>query len=501
MVMKVVIRADASIWIGNGHIMRCLVLAEALSSFGYQIYFACRPQQGDLIDFILKRGFKVISLAPVENNKTPLNNADYLTWLQRSVIDDANDFIDVVGFADVVVTDHYAIDVEWQKYVRSSLQCKIIAIDDLLRDHDAELILDQTLGRKESEYHSTGKVLVGSQHALLAPHFSRCREQALDTVLMTTPPKVLLSMGGVDQPNATLHVLKSLVNQRDCSITVLLGPKAPHYPEVKAFCADNNNVTHHNFVHDMATLMLKHDIAIGAPGTTSWERACLGLPSIIIPLADNQTTISHNLVQHHAALAIDFDDIPSKLLSAYDALLEDWNRYRESNLKLCDGLGVNRVVLAIKNIVEGSSQTIDLRIAAEGDIALIYNWQCRSETRKYALNPQVPAWDDHKAWMGRKLNSPSDYFYIIQDCNALKSLGVLRLDRIKAGEYLISIFISPDTFGKGVATQALALVNVIHPKITIHATVLKKNSASQALFERAKYQRLTNEQFIRLPIM
>lgn len=501
MVMKVIIRADASLWIGNGHIMRCLVLAEALSGFGYQVTFACRPQRGDLIDFILKRGFKAISLAPVVNNKTPLNNADYLTWLQRSVIEDANDFIEVVGSVDVVVTDHYALGAQWQGVVKSSLRCKIVAIDDLLRDHNAELILDQTLGRKESEYHSAGKVLVGSQHALLAANFAQCRELALDSTLMTTPPNVLLSMGGVDQPNATLHVLKNLVGQRDCLITVLLGPKAPHYPQVKAFCAAHDNVTHHSFIHDMATLMLKHDVAIGAPGTTSWERACLGLPSILIPLANNQTTISHNLVQHHAAIAIDLDDIPAKLLSAYDALLEEWYRYRESNLKLCDGLGVNRVALAIKNIVEESPQTVELRRAADGDIALIYNWQCHSETRKYALNPQVPSWDDHKAWMGRKLNSLSDYFYIIQDPNALKSLGALRLDRIKAGEYLISIFISPDAFGKGIATQALALVDVIHPNITIHATVLEKNSASQALFERAKYQRLTKEQFIRLPIM
>jgi UDP-2,4-diacetamido-2,4,6-trideoxy-beta-L-altropyranose hydrolase len=501
MVMKVVIRADASSWIGHGHIMRCLVLAEALGGVGYQVYFACRPQRGDLIDFILKRGFKVISLAPVENNKTPLNNADYLTWLQRSVSDDADDFIEVVGLADVVVTDHYAIDAEWQSVVKSSLQCKIIAIDDLLREHDAELILDHTLGRKESDYHSTGKVLVGCQHALLAPHFAQCREQALDRVLMRRPPKVLLSMGGVDQPNATLHVLKMLVSQRDCLITVLLGPKAPHYQQVKAFCATHDNVTQHDFIDDMATLMIEHNIAIGAPGTTSWERACLGLPSIIIPLADNQTTISHNLVAHHAAIAIDLDELPSKLLSAYDALLAGWDQYRESNLKLCDGLGANRVALAIKNIAEESPQIIELRSAAEADIALIYDWQCHSETRKYALNPQVPDWDEHKAWMGRKLNSPSDYFYIIQDSNALKSLGALRLDRIKAGEYLISIFISPDTFGRGIATQALALVDVIHPNITIHATVIEKNHASQALFERAKYQRLSNEQFIRLPIM
>jgi len=311
---------------------------------------------------------------------------------------------------------------------------------------------------------------------------------------------VLISMGGVDAPNATLKALKTLYSQISANFTVLLSPRAPNFQQVATWCARCSNVTHLEFVSDMASLMLEHDIAIGAPGTTSWERACLGLPSVIIPLADNQQMICEELVKHSAALKVELEDIPSQLLSSYQAILRSWEAFKLANLTICDGRGVKRVVFEIEQLFINSDDSYCLEKATQQDIKLVYEWQCHPETRKYALNKNVPSWDEHQMWMSRKLQSASDYFYLVIDKGNNKKVGALRLDRIRSEHYLVSIFIDPSCYGKGIASRVLELVDAIHPDVTLHAKVLKANLASQKLFQKACYQQTDGETYIRQPI-
>lgn len=499
--MKIVFRVDSSILIGSGHVMRCLVLADELVLKGYHIEFACSPLEGDMRGYIHERGFNIINLPKPKKTIEPRHNADYKAWLQKSVLEDAKDFLTVVTSADIVITDHYAIGAEWQERVIASLGCCLFAIDDLGRCHKADLILDQTLGRSETDYASSkARTLVGSEYGLLRSNFASKREAALSRELSCNPFKVLISMGGVDAPNATFKVLEYLCAQINAEFTVLLSPRAPHFKQVKEWCSLQSNVRHQEFVFDMASLMLEHDIAIGAPGTTSWERACLGLPNVVVPLADNQQFISEQLVKYNAALQVDIKDIPELLHGTFLKIVKDWYQFKEANLILCDGLGVRRVVLEIEYLLHKEHNGVYLESASQDDIALVYEWQTHPDTRKYALISNVPTWDEHRAWMSKKLQSASDYFYMVIDRTDRKKVGVVRLDRIDAGHYLVSIFVSPQNYGKGLALQALNIINVIHPDITLHATVLKANIVSQRLFKKACYQQVDEETYIRQPI-
>lgn len=139
--MKVVFRVDASLLIGSGHVMRCLVLANELRRKGHEIRFACTPFTGDMRSFILERGFDVLALPEPREVVKPAHDADYEAWLQKSVDEDADDFLRAVSAADLVITDHYAIGEQWQKRVKASLGCRLLAIDDLARHHRADLIL------------------------------------------------------------------------------------------------------------------------------------------------------------------------------------------------------------------------------------------------------------------------------------------------------------------------------------------------------------------------
>ncbi|HDU8578783.1 TPA: UDP-2,4-diacetamido-2,4,6-trideoxy-beta-L-altropyranose hydrolase [Vibrio diabolicus] len=499
--MKVVFRVDASLLVGSGHVMRCLVLAEEFASKGYDIEFACSPLKGDMRAFIRERGFQVTTLAKPREVIEPLHDADYAAWLQKSVSEDVQDFLTEITYADLVVTDHYAIGIEWQEQVIASLDCRMLAIDDLGRCHKADLILDQTLGRDEADYSaSQSKVLAGSEFALLRSDFASKRESALSREISNNPLKVLVSMGGVDAPNATFKVLESLYGKVEAKFTVLLSPRAPHFDQVKEWCASRADVSHLDFVSDMASLMLEHDIAIGAPGTTSWERACLGLPNVIVPLADNQQLICEQLVKHSAALKVDIEDIPSQLQSEFLTVLKQWSQFRDANLSLCDGRGAHRVSYEVELLLNETTDGLSLKPASQEDIALIYDWQCHPETRKYALTPEVPTWDEHQAWMFKKLKSASDYFYMIVNRGDDNKVGAVRLDRIEAGHYLVSIFLDPKSYGKGIAFKALTIVDAIHPDITLHATVLKANSASQRLFQKCCYQQIDEETYVRRPI-
>lgn len=354
--MNIFIRADASMHIGSGHIMRCLVLAKALQKNGHYVCFVTRPQQSDMVEFLIQERINVVMLAAPLTPLIPTDTADYAAWLQVSELDDAENTIALIDDIDLMIVDHYGINIEWEQRVKTQLHCPIMVIDDLVRPHNADIVLDQTLSRKVSDYTLMAKqVLTGCQFALLAPRFAELRQQTSCKQLASShagKPKVLISMGGIDNPNATFQTLQCLnLLSSKPFVTVLLSQRSPHFEQVRAFCQLRSTwITHIEFTYTMPELMLEHDLSIGAPGSTSWERACLGLPSIVIPLADNQQQICAILESSGAVLRVELDHIDTELLPAYHHILGHWTKFQQVNLSLCDGLGTQRVVHCIEQL-------------------------------------------------------------------------------------------------------------------------------------------------------
>jgi UDP-2,4-diacetamido-2,4,6-trideoxy-beta-L-altropyranose hydrolase len=303
-----------------------------------------------MIGYIKSRGFSVVKLTSCQKYIEPQNDTDYLGWLHRSPEEDAIDFIDKISTVRWVITDHYAIDKVWHQKVRQNIDCKILSIDDLVREHDAEIILDQTFNRSEKNYKAKECVLAGTSYALLKPEFAAIRDKLNFDKKISEKLNILVSMGGIDPPNATLKILQNLVEKVDANFTVLLSHRAKYYKEVKLFCNNFPCIKHIDFTEDMAKEMIKHDIAIGAPGSTSWERACLGIPSIIVPLADNQTEIGSLLDSNGIAVKVEIDQIEQCLINAIHIVVENFEQMKEKNLAICDGKGVVRVLEKIINL-------------------------------------------------------------------------------------------------------------------------------------------------------
>lgn len=295
--MKISFRADASLQMGTGHVMRCLTLADTLAAAGADCRFICRDHPGNLAAFIRQHGYPVhlLALSAIPEQVNPTAHA---AWLGAGMAQDAEDTAALLSQLqpDWLVVDHYALDARWETLQRRHV-ARLMVIDDLAdRQHDCDLLLDQNLGRLESDYdtlvpaHCTR--LTGARHALLRPEFAALRAYSLQRRQAGTLRSLLVTMGGVDKDNATGRILQALACRslpHDCRITVVMGATAPWRQEVTTLAATLPwPVDVRVNVSDMAQLMADADLAIGAAGSTSWERCCLGLPTLMAVLADNQ---------------------------------------------------------------------------------------------------------------------------------------------------------------------------------------------------------------------
>ena len=359
--MKVVFRADASLKIGTGHVMRCLTLAEAIRQHGGRCSFVCKNHEGNLVELISQRGFAVHRLPVVGVGKSLADVVSgeitgYGEWLGSDWIDDARQTCALIDEekADWVVVDHYAVDYRWEQVVHSSCR-HLMVIDDLAdRRHDCDLLLDQNLGREAGAYRGLlplgTRALLGPHYALLRPEFAQWRERSLARRIAPQFKQLLVTLGGVDQDNITGQVLNAL-NATDLPqylrITVVLGAHAPWLSLVQAQGARMSRPTQVLVgVNNMAQLMAESDLAIGAAGSTSWERCCLGLPSLLLVLADNQQPSAVALHGAGAATVLPGSD---HIAEQIRVLLSDGASTRMHGMSqaaaaVTDGQGASRII-------------------------------------------------------------------------------------------------------------------------------------------------------------
>jgi UDP-2,4-diacetamido-2,4,6-trideoxy-beta-L-altropyranose hydrolase len=347
--MKIVFRVDASIQIGIGHVMRCLVLAEALQENGVNVSFICRNHDGSLIDKIRAHGFNVFELELFENIKTD-NKLAHSSWLGATQRQDSKECINIVqlGEADWLIVDHYAIDEEWHNEL--SKHCRgLMVIDDIAdRKFQCNILLNQNLGFCKDDYKNkvpnNCKLLLGCDYALLRPEFSDLREKASIKRKNTKEIKnILISMGGSDITNKTYDILKSTSD--DLNIVVILGRISPYNGMIKNYANSRKNIKVIVDADNVSELMFDADLAIGAGGSTSWERCCLGLPALLFITAENQIKIAENLVKLDAVRVV------GNLKESLQDILNDFSLWQTMSKKaqiVCDGLGVKRVKIWLK---------------------------------------------------------------------------------------------------------------------------------------------------------
>jgi UDP-2,4-diacetamido-2,4,6-trideoxy-beta-L-altropyranose hydrolase len=360
--LEIVFRVDASLGIGTGHVMRCLALADVLRVRGADCTFICRPHTGHLMELISQRGHKILPLPAlvggVANATVP---PAYANWLGTDWLSDVRDTCKTLGskIVDWLVVDHYALERRWEQALRTNCR-KLMVIDDLAdRMHDCDLLLDQNLGRKAEDYCDLlplrATILIGPQYALLRPEFAQLRTESLARRANPQIKHLLITMGGVDKDNATGRVLQALKSSHlpvGLQINVVLGPKAPWLQQVQAQAIQMNRLSHVLVgVNNMARLMADSDLAIGAAGSTAWERCCLGLPSLILVLSDNQQAGATALQNAGAAILLQSTmEIPMLIQNLTSG--RGFNELRQMGLAgatVTEGNGVSHIIERLVN--------------------------------------------------------------------------------------------------------------------------------------------------------
>ena len=345
--MKVVFRADASLAMGTGHVMRCLALAQALKDNKVNVEFICRKHKGSLIDKIRSNRLNVHELEVLEEADDKLAHSH---WLGATQQQDADDCIEMLKSEkiDWLIVDHYALDEQWQKKLKPYYE-KLMVIDDLAdRKHQCDILLDQNFGRSLQDYKelvpTSSKLLMGSKYALLRPEFEKYRQYSLNRRKNEKFKKLLVNMGGTDTDNITGKVIERLQIAKlpkDVEITIVMGKTAPHLSNI---ITSVNKLPYGSEVKvdvdNMAELMANADIAIGASGATTWERCCLGLPTIQLVTAHNQEFIASKLNKINAIKLVEIDDVVENLEN-----FQYWMKSTgESASKVTNGSGIKSVL-------------------------------------------------------------------------------------------------------------------------------------------------------------
>lgn len=253
---------------------------------------------------------------------------------------------------DWLVIDHYALDHTWQKLVAPYAK-KILVIDDLGdRKHSANILLDQNYGATAEKYQNlvpeNCQLLLGPEYALLRPEFAQHRQASLARRQEPQLKKLLINLGGVDKDNYAGQLLAEirLASQANpkayqLEITLVVGATSPWFTSLKKQAKQLSQPTQVlQGVTNMAELMLEHDLALGAAGSTIWERACLGLPSILLVIAENQQATAQQLEKIGAIqLATSPNQAIQKLAAATSWLKE----VQIASQNLTQGLGVQKL--------------------------------------------------------------------------------------------------------------------------------------------------------------
>lgn len=365
---KVVFRVDASLQIGTGHAMRCLTLADTLRDQGFECYFICRKHPGNLIEQIRSRGYCVQALVRMmrpESISAPSAGLQlkHHLWLGSTQEQDVTECVPFISDLrpDWLIVDHYALDVCWENALQPHCR-NLMVIDDLAdRVHECDLLLDQNLGHTPQDYAGLVpqdcQLLIGPQFALLRPEFAKLREYSLKRRINSQLKHILITMGGVDQSNATGQILEALRAchlPADCRITVVMGVTAPWLKQVCGLAERMPwSVDVVSNITDMAQRLADCDLAIGAAGSTSWERCCLGVPCVVVCLAENQQQVINELEKAKAALVLDIQqlkhNVKDVMWQKLNSLWAELPAFSAAAAQVTSGLGSQYVACRIRD--------------------------------------------------------------------------------------------------------------------------------------------------------
>jgi UDP-2,4-diacetamido-2,4,6-trideoxy-beta-L-altropyranose hydrolase len=479
-----IIRADASVAMGTGHVMRGLALAQAWQDEGGNAVFAMAHSTPAMDARLQAERMEIVRWEAAAGSSQDASRTAALASSRN---------------ADWLAVDGYQFDDRFQGRVKQA-GWKLLLIDDLGggAHYFADLVLNQNVQASERSYRnreSYTRVLLGTRHAMLRREFASWRR--LPRVFHRIGRRVLVTMGGSDPDNVSERVIQGLqsVSAGGFETKILVGNSNPHFSSLeRAAHQSSNAVCLIRDARNIAELMAWADVAISGAGSTCWEMCLLGLPAILIDLADNQRPVAEELGRLGAAIHLGStkDINPDKIAAKLQAVISSVELRTKMSQRargLVDGEGAQRVVSAMQ------AGSLGLRRADEKDCRLLWDWANDPDVRTVSFSTQPIPWERHLQWFNAKLADPNAVLYLAID-PAGTPIGHVRY-QIDGERAAVSISLAKPWRGKGFGRTILALATEELFRSTaatiIDAYVKPVNAISLQLFTRAGYTQLANE--------
>lgn len=341
--MKFAIRADATPELGSGHVMRCLTLANALRARKHTVQFVASRLPAYLCETVTAQGHDVVTPARTDEWTIPTQE-----WAGDAQERDAAAFLEAAPDAGWAICDHYGLGVTWERRLREAGR-QVLAIDDLGRAHDCDVLLDQNYYADPAARYAgnaAAEMLLGPRYALLRPEFAEARKDVQPR--RGAVRRILVCMGGADAGNRTSVAMDAIEMSGpvDIAVDIVIGKEHPARAAIAARCEARPHWQLHVQTGRMGTLLAAADLAIGAGGSATWERCALGVPTLALELAENQRVILQEGARAGFLMAVDGAIDAAHLASDLRTLARDEEQRRRMSdvaMGITDGLGASRV--------------------------------------------------------------------------------------------------------------------------------------------------------------
>jgi UDP-2,4-diacetamido-2,4,6-trideoxy-beta-L-altropyranose hydrolase len=484
-IMNLLLRVDASIQIGTGHVMRCLALAQVWQDTQGQPIFIMANFVPALEERIKSEGMEVVHLTTEPGSSEDAQETAALAHQFEAIW---------------VVVDGYHFSAEYQKNIKSS-GLRLLFIDDYghAENYYADLVFNQNISANEQWYQNREpytQLLLGTRYALLRREFWQWRGWQ-----RTIPPiakKVLVTLGGADPDNVTLKVIQALqlVEVEELEAVVVVGGSNPHY-ETLEMAVQNSQfpIRLHRNVTNMPELMAWADVAISSGGSTCWELAFMGLPSILLILAENQRAIAQKLANLSQTVNLGWhQNIPSPNIAEKISLLlqsaKERTKIIEVRQQIVDGKGVSRIIKSLESLESLEANSLKLRPVKEEDCELLWHWTNDPVIRSVSFSSEYIPWTDHVQWFTSKLGDRNCFFYIALNQDDVP-IGQVRYE-IRNQESTISLGLAESFRGHGYGCQMILLgcKKFLQDSAVkkINAYVKPSNFASISVFLKSGFQ-------------
>jgi UDP-2,4-diacetamido-2,4,6-trideoxy-beta-L-altropyranose hydrolase len=471
------IRADADALIGTGHVMRCLALAEAWQDTGGDVLLVSACDAPALEDRLKKKGINILHISQEAGT---LGDSDEISRIAHE------------HGADWIVVDGYHFGAEYQKIIKDS-GLSLLFIDDYGHaDHYyADIVLNQNIYADMSIYQHCEpytRFLLGTKYALIRNEFLKW--SGWHREIPEVARKILVTLGGSDPDNVTLKIIEAVraIDLEGLEVKVVVGGASPHLDLIHETVKEISNFTLVKNAENMPELMAWADIAISAGGSTCYELLFMDVPSIVIPIAENQEPIAKELRSKNIAKVFEVKEIENqrelvKFIFEFLQYYEMRSAFSKRMAQYIDSKGPSRIINAI------CYNKIKLRKVELSDCKKIWLWINDPLIRSVSFKPKPISLERHVKWFSSALINPNLVYYIAEDKNA-KPIGQARF-QIESQEAEISVLVDPEYRGMSLgsllirdATEKFFIETDIEK---INAFIKIGNETSRKAFTKAGY--------------